>query len=1490
MSTVNHDVRITVSADGSQAESGFDSVQRSAEKTTASIEAVGKAASTVGGVLTKGLTVPIVAAAGAATSAAIKYEDAFAGVRKTVDMTSEEFDALYESTVALSETQPVSATELMQIEALGGQLGIANDKLLSFAQTVSGMDIATDLSAEEAATEMAQFANICSMSQDDMERLGSTVVALGNNTATTESAIMAMAMRIAGAGTSAGLSEADIVGLAAALSSVGIEAEAGGSAISTIISNIDKSVALGNDNLETWASTARLSADEFAQAWKDDPVSALSLVIQGMAQGVDEGGNLAVMLQELGITELRQTDTMKRLANAGDLLNSTVSLANEGWSENSALQNEVAARNDTTSAKLQVLRNRVENAAAKLGGPLADALIDVCDDLDPLIEGLGDAAEWFASLDSDTQGLIIGLAGVAAATGPALSAIGGVAGTVVEVRDAIGGLSGKAEAAAGKVGGIATAAGEAVSGVGGIATAMGEVDRKDVKAATGAVEGVGTAARLAAGAEGVGAVATAIDVVDRKTVKNATGAVEGVGKAAKVAAGAEGVTAVATALDAVDGKRLKNVTGAVEGVGTAASAASSAGVAVLRAGLVGLGAAVVIGAIATVAGSVAEVREKAERSEKAVGGIEGAIERLNSSSTADVQDGIKTLADDAQDLLERVQDTTDATNDLYDSLAQDNFSMESQISQVEDCARTMRELADQGALTEQQQAQLSSAVERFNDLTGESVSIIDSQTGKLSESADAIDRVTDAYKAQLRTQAYESALTELYTQQAEALMQVKDAQDQVNATQEGADAYSKAWSDVVSSGISDDSELSEALGGVKRAYGEVHDAHAAAVESLATATESYMGVSETIGQYEAALLSQRGMLAEATEAQDDAADAAQDAAQATDTATEALVEYETASGQSVEVTQEQSDALDAMAAHVGEVAEGMSGLSDSVKSAVVQAGYGLTDFGLLVESTGGTVERFQGICESLTQASDPFSALSTSLAYTAENAAKADEGLGDLATTTTEMAANIAQNQATVDAFNAVVADLYAQCETQADIAFVNQLVEKGPEALGELQNIAGTYEDANVSLHDLADAQANLEQSIANTAVSAELERMAAAYRVAGGAATDCAYTVDEATGNIIASVGAGADQLVVEFDAATGEVVRVISAASPEAQAAAEQLGASVEQGVDGTAESLSQEGDDAGQGFAQGVADGSDDAADSGSLLGGEAYGALVSLPDEMEARGKVAGYELAEGIKSQQGQAGVAGTALSTAAGSAVSGMPNAMGAVGSQAGARLASALTGKYGAVSASAGTLGTAAGHAVAGIPGAMALVGSQAGGSLASGLSGQYSAVWQAGSTISGAAAYGLGDASSWAWSSGYGLGSNFASGIRGSCGLVASAASAVASAAAAYLHHSTPDEGPLADDDRWGLEMAQNFAQGLESGADTIRRAARTAAQAATFSGAAGTSQGEAGGAGAGGATGGGTTVVVKAMYVRSESDVKSVAQELHRLGQAQARRVP
>lgn len=410
---------------------------------------IGQQMESIGRTMTTHVTLPIVAAGAATVKAAVDIDTSLTNVRKTVDGTEEDYQNLKDAAIEFSKTNAVSASQLLDIEALGAQLGYTLDTMSNgksevqeFGEVVSGLDIATNMNAEQAGTQLAQFFNIMQENKENTSRFGSAIVELGNNFATTESDVSEMAMRIAGAGKSIGLTSADVLGLSAALTSLGINAEAGGTAISTIMSEIDKSVALNNDALQDWADTAGMTAQEFADAWKSDPVKALEAVLKGMQQAVDGGGNLSVILDELGIDSLRQTDLMKRLANSGDLMERAVSSANKAWQENTALSKEVENRNNSLAARFEMLRNRVTAVAEEIGKPLADALLKAIDAAEPLFEAIENGARAFSEMSKDEQEAVVQTVAIVAALGPALNLFGKAAQGVEVLGGAMEKLSG----------------------------------------------------------------------------------------------------------------------------------------------------------------------------------------------------------------------------------------------------------------------------------------------------------------------------------------------------------------------------------------------------------------------------------------------------------------------------------------------------------------------------------------------------------------------------------------------------------------------------------------------------------------------------------------------------------------------------------------------------------------------------------------------------------------------------------------------------------------------------------------------------------------------------------------------------------------------------------------------------------------------------------------------------------------------------------------
>ena len=365
---------------------------------------------------------------GLATKAAMDWESAWAGVTKTVDGTPEQYAALEEQLRGLAKTLPATHEEIAGVAEAAGQLGVAREDIAGFTKVMIDLGETTNLSADEAATAIAQFSNVMGTSSDDVDNFGAALVALGNAGASTEADIMSMASRLAGTGKLIGASEQDILGLSSALADVGISAEAGGGSLSRVLQKMNTAVLEGGDKLQGFADVAGMSAAEFAAAWRQSPIEAFDAFSQGLNGVTQEGGNAIGVLNDLGIKSSEETRALLSLAGAGDHLSQSLATANEGWSQNTALVAEASKRYETSESKIAMAGNSIRDAAIDIGGTLLPAVAAGADG----IAGLADA---FGNLPGPAKTLIAQLGAVG---GVAALTAGGVMKLVPAVADTVG--------------------------------------------------------------------------------------------------------------------------------------------------------------------------------------------------------------------------------------------------------------------------------------------------------------------------------------------------------------------------------------------------------------------------------------------------------------------------------------------------------------------------------------------------------------------------------------------------------------------------------------------------------------------------------------------------------------------------------------------------------------------------------------------------------------------------------------------------------------------------------------------------------------------------------------------------------------------------------------------------------------------------------------------------------------------------------------------
>lgn len=452
-------------------------------------EAAGKKMEEIGKKMTLAITGPLLLLGKKMYGNAVDYESAFTGVKKTTDATEEEYAALYSGLLEMSENTPTGFVEGAAIMEMAGQLGVAKEELLGFTQAYIGLQESTNIQGEGGAADLARFLNVTEKTTANVDRVGGVIVGLGNNFATTENEILAMATRMGATADLAGFSAPEILAFSAALSSVGINAEAGGSAAGKLMKKMQLAAEVGgtaqerlaaagyeyangldfsnavsamgkqdlvaladdlgmttdavNDLASSWlaldqfSSVMGLDQAGFLKSWDEGAAQSMLLFFQGLGNLDPESGNsVLAQLAEMDITEIRLSNLVAAMAGNSALFQAALEEAYRQYSADpatNAMAEEVAKRYATQESQNEMLGNKLDNTMADFGQNLVDAL-------QPALEVVNGILDAFNSLSESDQTALIETLGAIALLGPTLT----VVGTAVEMISKIGQLAGKA--------------------------------------------------------------------------------------------------------------------------------------------------------------------------------------------------------------------------------------------------------------------------------------------------------------------------------------------------------------------------------------------------------------------------------------------------------------------------------------------------------------------------------------------------------------------------------------------------------------------------------------------------------------------------------------------------------------------------------------------------------------------------------------------------------------------------------------------------------------------------------------------------------------------------------------------------------------------------------------------------------------------------------------------------------------------------------------
>lgn len=347
----------------------------------------------------------------AALTASIEYEQAFASVRKTVDdgtlsaaQAAVTFGRLNEDLRGLALEVPLDLEEdIANVAALGGQLGIPAENLKEFTRIVGELGVTTNVAVEDAATSFARLANIMGLGEKDFRDLGDTVVNLGNKLPAQEDEILRFANRIAAAGEIAGFSADEVLAVGAAMASVGVPSERGGTAIQRTWIKITDAVANGGEILDLVAKVSGETSEEFAQHWETDAAGAWTEFVEGLGR---TGTDAFKILRDLGLNDQRVIQSLLSISNAGTLMRETFAFAAD---DAGALATESEIFFNTTAGQMQLFQNRLHDVSITIGDEMKPAFRDI---LFTINDWIAENPELIEQLGVELRGALEDVSGV----------------------------------------------------------------------------------------------------------------------------------------------------------------------------------------------------------------------------------------------------------------------------------------------------------------------------------------------------------------------------------------------------------------------------------------------------------------------------------------------------------------------------------------------------------------------------------------------------------------------------------------------------------------------------------------------------------------------------------------------------------------------------------------------------------------------------------------------------------------------------------------------------------------------------------------------------------------------------------------------------------------------------------------------------------------------------------------------------------------------
>ncbi len=326
------------------------------------------------------------------------YETAFTSVERAIEPLAttiagaeEESRSLKQAFIELSEQIPVSFEEISRIATLGAQMGVSASGIVGFTEVVAQFASVTGVAADTVAQKFGRIAELANVDYSQFSNLGSAVLFAGMNAVATEPEILTLSESIAAVSTQAGLLPGEIVGMATALASTGIQAEQARGVFTRVFADIDRVVSRGGAGLNNFAKLAGMSSEDFAAAWGTEGASYD--VFRAILGGLGATKDLTAAFDSLNIVETREINTLTRLAENLNVVDQAISDANGSFETGAFLGDTFGKTVDNLDAQIQIFNNNVKALTEELSKGLAAGIGFVVEPMNGLLQIMKEMAK-----------------------------------------------------------------------------------------------------------------------------------------------------------------------------------------------------------------------------------------------------------------------------------------------------------------------------------------------------------------------------------------------------------------------------------------------------------------------------------------------------------------------------------------------------------------------------------------------------------------------------------------------------------------------------------------------------------------------------------------------------------------------------------------------------------------------------------------------------------------------------------------------------------------------------------------------------------------------------------------------------------------------------------------------------------------------------------------------------------------------------------------